>query len=256
MPVNFVYMRHGPKAYNNGKAPEGMPDHDPHILKSKTSLIRAAGDKIIKKYGEPDKIVMSPYTRVRQTVKEMTSIMVDDEIGDAFNKCYIDTNISEYLGHQTGDIDVSGDTEHYARNENEEGKESLPQPGEHIDDLRERVRVHMGMMHLTHEKIDELMENDLEDSEIVIWVVTHGIVISNIYSILVEDEIISPPKKGNYYPTELDGFTIVVNKYGTSIRFNDYNRKGKLSPEDFEDVSVESPKIVRRRVRGSIYRLK
>lgn len=218
MPITFVYIRHGPKAYINGKAPEGLPNHDPHIININYPLINNTGRELVNRFGVPDKVVMSPYLRVRQTGKELLKSEIE-KTGEKFisDKFFIDPLISEFLGNQRGKIDISESTKKYSDT-------PLPQPGESLETLKRRVTAHLDMVSLTEDKIDDFINNDNRKSKnTVIWVVTHGIIISKIYEIFKERGMCDNISKDSYRPKELEGLSIEINNSGLSINF--LNRK-------------------------------
>jgi broad specificity phosphatase PhoE len=198
----YIWIRHGEKQYSNNKAPENYPQHDPDITSSSIDTLRKTGVELIEKYGEPDLIITSPYSRARQTVRELThSLYEKNKEPDIDNHLFYDTNIAEYLGHQRGNIDLSKETLDILKN----NVNILPQPGETMEQLKNRVLTHMEYLKITKDKITPIKSN-------IIWIVSHGLVISNIYSILSTYSNVKNCTRTTFYPSQGDYFLLQVNE--------------------------------------------
>jgi broad specificity phosphatase PhoE len=161
----IIWVRHAEKSYNNGKAPRGEKQHDPGI-RNDIHPINSLVDELVEKHGPPDKIIISPFLRTRQTAN-----VIKKRLQIRHNKIpSIETNtlIREYLGFcrdKNSYADIDSETEKYLG-----GPIKIE---ESIDSLHYRVKSH----------IDSL--STIEDN---IWVITHGIVMSTVYSILTSEE--------------------------------------------------------------------
>lgn len=145
-----IYIRHAEKEYSNGESE--IYKHDPNITNNGREKARRVAKFLIDKWGVPDMIVCSPYERTRETAKEMASI-IDKDI-----KIKCDVRLSEYLGnHKEDELDVKRETEKY----------NPPHP-EIFFEMDSRVLLHN----------DEMQE--LDDSEMIVWFITHGIIINRI----------------------------------------------------------------------------
>ena len=96
--MSIVFIRHGEKEYANGKNPPGKPAHDPSLLKSEEQKIEALTVDLISKYGIPNKLIVSPFERTRQTAEIINNTIV--KIYDKFCLTYYDKEVSEFLGFQ------------------------------------------------------------------------------------------------------------------------------------------------------------
>lgn len=193
----YIYIRHAEKAYSNGKGPQHLPKHDPPITEKSIESIQEIGSKLIKEYGIPDLIITSPYLRVQQTVEYLTS-SIKKNIND---KVHIDLNIAEYLGHQKDEIDLTETTLDLINYK----IDKLPQPGETMTQLKERIVEHMRLVQLGEDTIKN------EKTPDIIWIVTHGLIIKNVYSVLKSYKDLSDVTNSTFYPNEL-GYFILSTK--------------------------------------------
>lgn len=149
----IIFMRHSWKEYNNNRAPEGMPEHDPPIILAFQDLIKEKATSLFNQYGKPDVIYSSPFLRARQT-----SQIIKDNLEDDI-EIVIDKDIEEYLGfqHLIGKpADIDPETQKYTR----------PLLGvEHLEKLRSRAS-------RFYNKVKQKNKN--------ILVITHGILISQL----------------------------------------------------------------------------
>jgi broad specificity phosphatase PhoE len=166
----FIWIRHANKLYCNGKAPEGCHQHDSPIQEDSIKYIHSKVDSLIKEFGFPTKICVSPFLRTRQTVEKMLQrLYVLDTKKTSKITIESDTDISEYLGFQKpfGDeADVSEETASIF-----EKKIIL---GESLKNLNYRVKSHITRL------------NIIEENPEIVWIITHGIILNNIYYYLTK----------------------------------------------------------------------
>lgn len=151
----IILIRHGEKEYNNNKGPPGKPRHDPGLKSSLTK--RGVGQKILSYfsiYGNPNKIISSPFLRTRQTSQIIKRFLpLEVEIN-------IDKEVEEFLGFQkpVGELaDLDIETKKYTQ----------PKLGvEKLDQIQKRILNF-------YNKINQGNEEN-------ILVVTHGILISKL----------------------------------------------------------------------------
>lgn len=222
--VTYLFIRHGPKEYRNGRALSGNPQHDSPIMRSCIPRCREVGQFLVNKYGTPNMVVMSPYLRTRQTAQELTYCLKykKDELKNLF---YIDNNIAEFLGNQRGTMDVTEETLNYSNNRFAEGT-NLPSTQETMDSLINRIENHLLMMQILRSapSLEEPEEDatstptPLEQVSKVVWIVTHGIVISKIYEVLKEHDF-QGCNLGKFYPDELQGLSVEIDDSSEVVSF-------------------------------------
>jgi broad specificity phosphatase PhoE len=215
MAINYIYIRHAPKEYSNGHAPPGRPQHDPSISKRSFQDCEELGNILIENYGLPSMIITSPYLRTRQTAAKLSCAIPESMKCDDKN-LFIDTNIAEYLGNQRGQVDVNDDTFYYSLKPTTDGEEEFPlRTGETKPELNERILNHLQMMQILHK---EGKENNrvIPETYKIIWIITHGLVISTIYDILRKSNF-SGCSKDEFYPAELSGIAITIKEDSTSV---------------------------------------
>lgn len=165
MKRQILWIRHGNKLYCNGKAPEGYHQHDPPLKDDAKDEIYKKVDTLIKEFGFPDKVICSPFLRTRQTVEKILERLFLINVKRASNIIVeMDMNISEYLGFQKPyfeEADIHDETKKLAKT-----KIFL---GESLNKLNSRVKDHISKLNL------------FEDKEEIIWVITHGIILNNVY---------------------------------------------------------------------------
>lgn len=165
MTKKVIWIRHGNKLYCNGKAPEGYHQHDPPLREDAKEEIYKKVDSLIYKFGYPDKIICSPFLRTRQTVEKMLEkmyILNNKKTSDIVIE--IDADIGEYLGFQKPyfeEADIDKETASLSKS-----KVIL---GESLKSLNFRVKQHLARLNLFEEKTE------------IIWVITHGIILNNVY---------------------------------------------------------------------------
>lgn len=152
-----IYIRHADKEYANGDADKYK--HDPGITGNGVEKTKMVANHLVEQWGSPDSIITSPYRRTRETAQIMNSVL------DKKVKIYIDIELSEYLGnHRNIPIDVTESTKIY----------DPPHP-ETFSDMKYRVRKH-------HQSITTYSKGKSEGG--VIWIVTHGLIIKQIASLI------------------------------------------------------------------------
>ena len=150
-----IYIRHADKAYKNMESE--LFKHDPGITKIGVERARNVALKLIEEYGEPSKIVSSPFRRARET-----AMIMNMALENPFEEIIIDTNLSEYLGnHNNVPLDVTNATKIH----------NPPHP-ETFDDMKKRVKRHVEKMRRKQKKYPKNKET--------IWFVTHGLILKQI----------------------------------------------------------------------------
>jgi broad specificity phosphatase PhoE len=208
MSVTYLYIRHGPKEYSNGRGPKGAPQHDPHILKRFIPEIRNLGSRLIDSFNAPDLVILSPYLRTRETLAELSY-----DLPDIAHFSFFDMNISEFLGFQHEELDISIETKQCCADGSNSIK-NIPPPGETMASLQRRVTQHLELLQLSEEDIESRGDSE---HNIVIWIITHGIVISQVYSQLRHYDNVSGGDDENYYPSELDVMVVQTTASGVTI---------------------------------------
>jgi broad specificity phosphatase PhoE len=166
----FIWIRHANKLYCNGKAPEGYHQHDSPIQEDSIKYIHYKVDSLIKDFGFPNKIYVSPFLRTRQTVEKMLQrLYILDTKKTTEITIESDIDVCEYLGFQKPFGDEADVTEETASIFDK--KIIL---GESLKNLNYRVKSHITRLNLTENKPE------------IIWIVTHGIVLNNIYYYLTK----------------------------------------------------------------------
>ena len=174
-----VYIRHTNKQYANGDAV--MYKHDPGITEKGVEKSKMVAEHLVEQWGIPDKIIVSPYRRTRETAQVMKSALPTTK--DI--PIYIDREVSEYLGnHRTIPIDVTESTLAH----------DPPHP-ETFSEMKLRVRSH-------HQKIT----NYTKKNSGVIWIVTHGLIMKQVAAL-----------SGNRMPKEFPSLTCLSIMDGEAI---------------------------------------
>jgi broad specificity phosphatase PhoE len=201
MTSNFIWIRHAEKQYNNNKAPQGYHNHDSPIKEDCIYTIYDKVEFLVKEYGFPTHIVYSPFLRTRETKDHMLVKLkeIDNTKWSNINVDY-DTDISEFLGFQKpigGNADIEKETQ-----EKFEDKILL---GESFKKLNYRVKNHLEKLKIYENKEDKC-----------VWIITHGIIINNIYHNLYKMKGIKKDLKSR--PKYLSCLSFQISlKDGTSI---------------------------------------
>lgn len=145
------WIRHAEKAYKNGR---GTPPHDPPLVDTETPIV-------LKNVEEPSYMILSPYLRTRQTAQRLVN-----GLGKPV-RVESSADIAEYLGHWST-MNVEESTLDICP--------LLPPPRETMHQLRMRCKSHISSLRRVLE----------HDPSVVVWVITHGIVIDTVKSIFGE----------------------------------------------------------------------
>ena len=162
--MKAVYIRHSEKQFRNGDSDYFI--HDPGITSEGVEKAKKLARKLVKLWGEPMKIVSSPYRRARET-----SIVMNSVLSKPLEELDIDVNLSEFLGnHRNVAMDVTMATQIHR-----------PPHPESFDQLKNRVNRHLVKTQKNQNK-----------NQGVIWYVTHGIILKQIasnYGIKTSDQL-------------------------------------------------------------------
>jgi broad specificity phosphatase PhoE len=160
---NIVWIRHAEKKFKNGYANNiDEYQHDPGILNETDTIkkIQELTETFKTIYGEPKKIIVSPFLRTRETSMVMTNYL--KEKYNITPNIEYSSDIAEFLGfckkiHNKQLADLTPETKKFF---------SFPiYLGESLNHFNKRVEKHI-----------KNIQNEKEN----IWVICHGIVISNI----------------------------------------------------------------------------
>lgn len=151
--MRTIYIRHAEKGFANGNSEYFK--HDPGITEIGVERAKKIALKLIEMFGEPTKIVSSPYRRTRET-----SLIMNSLLKNPLEEIQIDSGVSEYLGnHNNTNLDVTIATQIH----------DPPHP-ETFDQMKKRVKKH----------IDKVRKFSITHPREVIWIITHGLIIKQI----------------------------------------------------------------------------
>ena len=151
-----IYIRHADKEYANGDA--DMFKHDPGITENGVEKSKMVARHLVDQWGKPNRIIVSPYRRTRETAAQMNSILEKPV------PIHVDISLSEYLGnHRTVPIDVT-----------ERTKVHEPPHPESFSDMKRRVRRH-------NQKISAYGKTTGNG---IVWIVTHGLIIKQVADLM------------------------------------------------------------------------
>lgn len=151
-----IYIRHADKEYANGDASRFK--HDPGITTDSIAKARMVAKHLVNQWGPPDRIILSPYRRTRETAAIMNSVLGKKV------PMHVDTDIAEYLGnHRNVPIDVTESTLVH----------QPPHP-ESFSQMKSRVKTH-------HNRITTYGKKKKRG---VIWIVTHGLIIKQVAGLI------------------------------------------------------------------------
>lgn len=157
-----IYIRHGEKEYTNNDNKIIQFKHDPGLTENGKTLASLKAIQLIKDYGIPSSVIVSPFLRTRQTAEIMLAEVEKVINNDCKRNClpvlYHDITIGEYLGNQKNCtiIDITSETKKYD-----------PIREYNMYSFRKRVRKHN--------------ENEKKcDYKGVSWFITHGLVIKQL----------------------------------------------------------------------------
>jgi broad specificity phosphatase PhoE len=202
--ITIIFIRHGEKAFDNGRGPVGSYQHDPPLKSGSEVDVKVRGVEIIGVYGKPAFIIASPYRRTRDT-----ALLLRSSLDSKHPDIRLDVNISEFLGWQKpryGTPLAEPDTLAH----------KVPLIGETMAQLRNRCKEHLKLYDLNTMPSDG--KSVVSGKSTVVWVVTHGIVISTLYTALQNSAklygLTVEPKPWERSPPELSGF-VLKGQYGS-----------------------------------------
>ena len=218
--ITIIFIRHGEKQFSNNKGPLNSYQHDSPIINNEENLheIKKTGEKLIKIYGEPNYCIISPYLRCRETLKYLLQSNINPSI-------YVDPNISEYLGNQKPYL-INNEKSYVPLVSKETLKFNPPIIRESFEDMFLRSNIALENIFNSISSIKNIKNNFNEtyhqilnddsnknNENIVIWVITHGIIISSMYKILSENyDLIENYEYNNLWkksPETLQGLVII-----------------------------------------------
>jgi broad specificity phosphatase PhoE len=180
---NIVWIRHAEKLFKNGKPINGGKAHDPGINLTENTEFEISDlcQNLINIFGCPDRIIISPFLRTRQTADIILNYL--ENYNQCTPKVEFSINIAEYLGFcKTPFAQLENDTlKHFNYSY---------RMGEKVWQLEKRIDKHI---------------SEVSDVDEKIWVVTHGIVISKIYETFHNEEM-KRPKPLDYIAYTRDKF--------------------------------------------------
>lgn len=190
--LTIIFIRHGKKQFSNGKGPKNSYQHDSPISEDEISLkeINDKSQELISKYSKPNYCITSPYFRCRQTLTLL--------LNKIRSSIFIDPLLSEFLGNQKPYIKngyknyvplVAPETLKYNPPEIKEPfKNMYFRSEECLNKIFEATSIRKNVMRKFNDFYEYVsLEAENKQENIVVWVVTHGIIISSIYNILQED---------------------------------------------------------------------
>jgi broad specificity phosphatase PhoE len=178
---SITWIRHIEKLYKNGKAGYGDHyQHDSEIIIREDTLdeLNSLVSELIEKFGAPKRIIVSPFLRTRQTFSLIKNILLNNH--QISVSVEYSTDIAEYLGfckkqHERQKADLHPETKiHFPFN---------VYLGESLNHFKERVYKHFVNTQNCNENV---------------WIITHGIVLSSIYTHLKGETPEKRPKPLNY----------------------------------------------------------
>lgn len=231
--TTIIYMRHGEKAYANSKGPKGSKAHDPPLVADIHDAIASVGEQVVAAYGIPTHCIVSPFLRTRHTAEHMLSSIRPDLRPDI----QVDVNISEYLGNQKPYLGSNGRMTLLPDVDAVTQQFEIPLVGESFSDMNKRCQRHLNTV-----GIPNLRSRNRSDS--VIWVVTHGLVISTISTLIYKHRgqwgiDIPNTKLWPHGPESLEGFILQGNRDAIKVRPIIHVRPPDIPPEPiFADPEV------------------
>jgi broad specificity phosphatase PhoE len=206
----IILIRHGEKLYSNSKGPLGSKAHDPPLVENSLNNVINKGSELIEKYGIPTQCIISPYLRTRQTAKYLLKSLEDSS--DKLPQIIYDANISEYLGNQKPYLDYDGNMTNIPHVEEETLELGIAEMSESFQSLINRCK----------QVIIDYDINNLNNTnkKNIIWIVTHGIVISTIAKELQKNAFIwnidiPQYKLWQFSPEYLEG--LIINHNNSTI---------------------------------------
>lgn len=187
--MSLIYLRHGDKLYRNG---DPTPDcinyaHDSPLSQKGIIQIKEMIPFYLSKYGTPDLIYCSPYIRTRQTAK-----LIQDHIYTKMKiliNIYCDNNLSEYLGNQVTKMKRSGKKDLYTRRGYNINPPDLkifrfPETENHNPPVEDSFSQFQKRLKIHHSTINEIISKGKK-----IWLITHGLVITELVKLISSSSI-------------------------------------------------------------------
>lgn len=170
--MKIIYIRHGQKKYpNNFKSrKENEKAHDSPLSAKGLEQMNEIAYKLRDK--APEVVIVSPYTRTRQSCQVLTSLSKDVRV-------IVDPVVSEYLGNQNF-TELDDCTKNY----------NPPNHEETINHLDTRVAIH-----------GESLKVHKDLGVNCIWVISHGLFISKAVDYWVQQ--IFYPDEGEYIEIDI-----------------------------------------------------
>jgi broad specificity phosphatase PhoE len=234
--LTIVWIRHAEKTYSNNRGGFGCAQHDPEIKAEEFYRIKDHSKRLISRYGHPQLVFTSPYKRTRQTTQLMIS-----EIEESLKpEVHVDSQIAEYLGYQDPRL-VNGNKSYDPDVDKITSTYDLPKIKESTDSMMERIKSHISMLTLDQKLYDRPTHCA------VIWVVTHGIIISRIFDHIYKDlkgkmihnfDFQAPWSAQSPHP--LEGITVIKNCRSLTMGLLRVPRPKKVIPVYNSNLIVSS----------------
>lgn len=192
----YLYIRHAEKLFDNGKKAGSLTgpvtgkgcreyNHDPNITEEGRQKAIELGGDLVNRYGRPDRILVSPYRRCRETAAMLIESVNHPQNPEDEIPIIVVPDFGEYLGNQYKkriEIELDPIT-----------KSFNPPIDHHYGHLTKRVTRQYRLLHQV-------------GYGGVTWIVTHGIVIHAMKGLL---SLTSQAEKGHeeyLSVTEIPGF--------------------------------------------------
>jgi len=222
-----IYIRHADKEYSNGDA--NLYKHDPGITNDGAEKSRMVANYLLDQWGPPSLIIVSPYRRTRETA-EIMNLTLKTKVPSSQAQMVVDSDMSEYLGNHRGiPIDVTDSTLIH----------DPPHPETFLE-MRRRVKRH----HKRIRKYIKTVENSpkpgkqkqKQNQSKVIWIVTHGLIIKQIASLI-------GIKMAKEFPpltclSVIDGDTITKSEVITFKNKNDKDDSPLTSDDEDDSTNI------------------
>lgn len=193
LPWCQVWLRHGEKSHDNGKATDITGySHDPELTDTGCQQIHHQTIYLLERFAPPEQITCSPFLRCRQSALVMQNAIAS--ITGVVVPIVTDRWIGEYLGNHPH-LQLEGAVS--------------PQTLESEPLVRETL------ISFKKKRIPNIVRHNPYQNH---WYVTHGIVVDHLISHWQPANTVPPPKKYIRTPTG-SGFTL-VNSHGASGKVN------------------------------------
>lgn len=196
----MLYIRHGPKAYANGKS--DVYPLDPELTEAGKLLAHEKFRQLLAHYQPPSQIISSPYYRARQTAQIAQSVIL--QLYSIYVPIINDPVIGEYLGNQYHNHSHNHSYNHLARSVRQETFDKGPLIVEqNISQLLDRIKYHYDTTVASNNADSDLNRNRNRKITGNCWFISHGLFIQR----LAKHHGINLS-----YPNELCGFYIDDDK--------------------------------------------